>query len=80
MPPHHRFRGDRDQRLFPSRPEPSCQDPEVLVEYYELWPGAPSFQCRELLAKSEVFEKQPATTVEQLADRAHQEYKRVYHV
>ena len=40
----------------------------------------PSFQCRELLAKSEVFEKQPATTVEESEDRTGQEYKRVYHV
>jgi hypothetical protein len=35
------------------------------VEYYEPWPGTPSFHCREFLAKSEVFEKHPATTVEE---------------
>jgi hypothetical protein len=40
----------------------------------------PSFQYRELLAKSEVFEKEPATTVEESDDRTDQEYKRVYHV
>jgi hypothetical protein len=40
----------------------------------------PSFQCCELLAKSEVFEKQPATTVEESEDHTRQEYKRVYHV
>jgi hypothetical protein len=39
-----------------------------------------SFQCRELLAKSEVFEKQPATTLEGSEDRTRQEDKRVYHV
>jgi hypothetical protein len=39
-----------------------------------------SFQCRELLAKSEVFEKQPATTVEESEDRTRQKHKRVYHV
>jgi len=39
-----------------------------------------SFQYRELLAKSEVFEKQPATTVEESENRTRQEYKRVYHV
>jgi hypothetical protein len=39
-----------------------------------------SFQYRELLAKSEVFEKQTATTVEESENRTRQEYKRVYHV
>jgi hypothetical protein len=33
-----------------------------------------------LLAKSEVFEKQSATTVEESEDRIDQEYNRVYHV
>jgi hypothetical protein len=33
-----------------------------------------SFQCRELLAKSEVFEQQTATTVEESEDRTDQEY------
>jgi hypothetical protein len=39
-----------------------------------------SFQSRELLAKSEVFEKQPATTLEDSEDRTRQKHKRVYHV
>ena len=39
-----------------------------------------SFQCRELLAKSEVFEKQRAMTVEESEDHTRQEYNRVYHV
>jgi hypothetical protein len=40
----------------------------------------PSFQYRELLAKSEVFKKQTATTVEESGDCTRQEYKHVYHV
>lgn len=40
----------------------------------------PSFQCRKLLAKSEVFEKQPATIVEESEDCTRQKHKRVYHV
>jgi hypothetical protein len=39
-----------------------------------------SFQCHKLLAKRQVFEKQPATTVEELEDHTRQEYKRVNHV
>jgi hypothetical protein len=38
------------------------------------------FQCRELLARSEVLEQQTATTVEESEDRTEQEYKRVYRV
>jgi hypothetical protein len=40
----------------------------------------PSFQCRELLAKSEVFEQQTAMTAEESEDRTDQEYKCVYHM
>ena len=40
----------------------------------------PSFQYRELLVKSEIFDQQTATTVEESEDRTDQEYKRVYHV
>jgi hypothetical protein len=40
----------------------------------------PSFHYRELLAKSEVFEKQSATAVEESEDRTDQKYNRVYHV
>ena len=80
MPADHRFRGDHDKRLFPSGPEPSRQHPEQLVEYRESWPWTPSFQCRQLLAKGQVFEKQSATTMEESEDRTDQQYKRVYHV
>jgi hypothetical protein len=50
------------------------------VEYYEPWPGTPSFHCRELLAKNEVFEKHPATTVEESEDYTDQDYNCVYPV
>ena len=40
----------------------------------------PSLQYGELLAKSEVFEKQFATTVDESENRTRQEYKRVYNV
>ena len=39
-----------------------------------------SFQRRELLAKSEVFEKQHATTLEESENRIRLKYKRAYHV
>ena len=39
----------------------------------------PSFQCHELLAKSQIFEKEPATTAENTKDRTDQESKNMYH-
>ena len=39
-----------------------------------------SLEHRELLTKSEVFEKQRAMTVEESEDRTRQKHKRVYHV
>jgi hypothetical protein len=39
-----------------------------------------SLQHRELLTKSEVFEKQRAMTVEESEDHTRQEYNRVSHV
>ena len=80
VPTHNGLRVHHDKSLFPSGPEPSRQDPEELIEGRESWPGMSSFQYRELLAKSEVFEKQPATTVEESENRTRQKYKRVYHV
>lgn len=38
-----------------------------------------SLHYRQLLTKSEIFEKQPARTAEESEDRTRQEYKRVYH-
>src|ERR1700693_821613 len=60
VPPDHRFRGDHHENLFPSGPEPVRQNPEDLIEYRESWPGMPSLQRCELLAKSQVLKKQSA--------------------
>ena len=79
MPSDHRFRGNDDKRLSPSGPEPSRQNPEELVEYCESWPGMPSFQCRELLTKSEVFNQEAATCVEEAKNGAEQESKGLCH-
>ena len=56
VPPDHRLRRHDNESLFPSGPEPSCQNPEKLVGHRQsrLWMF--SFQCRELLAKSQVFQ------------------------
>jgi hypothetical protein len=62
----------KNESLFPSGPEPSRQNPEELIERWQSRPWMSPSQRRELLAKSEVFEKQPATTREESEDRTRQ--------
>src|SRR6266853_3940725 len=80
VPTHDGLRTHNNESLFPSEPDSSRQHPEEFIERCQSRPWMSSFQCRELLAKSEVFEKQPATTLEESEDRARQECKPVYHV
>src|SRR4029077_14342697 len=70
VPPDHRLRRDDNEGLFPSGPEPFCQDPADLIENGEPWPGMPALQRCELLTESEIFEKQATTSAEQPKDRS----------
>jgi len=65
VPPHDRFRVHHDKGSFPSRPEPSHENPEEFVEYPKPWPGMPSLQDSELLPKNQVFKPQAATRAEE---------------
>ena len=69
-----------NESLLPSGPKLSGQDPEEFIEYFESWPRVPAFQCRELLAKGQVFKKQAATRSEEAKDHSREEPKRIYHV
>jgi hypothetical protein len=81
VPSDHRFRIDRNQDLFPSGgPEHVRQNPEGLIEYCEPWPGMPSLQRCELLAKSQVLKKQLAPSAEHAPNRSEQKRKQVHHV
>jgi hypothetical protein len=51
-----------------------------LIERCQSWSGMSALQYRELLAKGEVFEKQPTMSVEEAPDRSRQEPSGVYHV
>src|ERR1700704_2748570 len=79
VPAHNGLGVHNNKRLFPSGPVLSCENPEELVEYCESWPGTPSLQCRELLAKSKVFKEQHASGEKQAKDRAKQESEGVCH-
>src|SRR6516164_7006844 len=81
VPSDHRFRSDHNQDLFPSGgPEHVRQNPEGLIEYCEPWPGMPSLQRCELLAKGQVFKKQLAPSAEHAPNRSEQKRKQVHHV
>ena len=79
MPSDHSFWSHKDQGLFPSRPESPHQNPEELVESSESWPGTPSLQNRELLAKSQILKKQCAPSAEHSQNRGQQESEQVRH-
>jgi hypothetical protein len=66
VPSHYRFRVHHDKGSFPSRPEPSHENPEEFVEYPKPWPRTPSLQDSELLPKNQVFKQQAATRAEEV--------------
>jgi hypothetical protein len=68
---HDRLWIHDNESLFPSRPEPSSQNPQELIECRQPWPGMFSFQCRELLAKGQVFKEQSLTSLEEARDCAY---------
>ena len=80
VPSDHRFRSNHNQDLFPSGgPEQVRQNPEGLIQYCEPWPGMPSLQRCELLAKSQVLKKHIAPSAEHAPNRSEQKPKQVHH-
>src|SRR6266850_3167984 len=79
VPAHNGLGVHNNKRLFPSGPVLSSENPEELVEYCESWPGTPSLQCRELLAKSWIFKQKASTRAEEAKNRAEQQSEGVCH-
>jgi hypothetical protein len=69
VPTYHRLRAHHDESLFPSRPEPPRQNPEELIECFEPGPRMPPLQCRQLLAKNEILQKESTMSAEEAKDR-----------
>jgi hypothetical protein len=67
------------ERLFPSGPESSHQNPEDLIERCQSRPWMSSFQYPELLTKGQVFKKKPTTSTEEPDKFAYQESDGTYH-
>jgi hypothetical protein len=53
-----------DKSLFPSRPESPRQYPIQLIKRLQLWHRVSPLEDRKLLAKSEVFKKEPEMNAE----------------
>ena len=68
MPSNYRLWGDHDKSIFPSGPEPSRQDPEEFIERHQLRSGMSLFQRCALLTKRQIFEKERATSAENVKD------------
>jgi hypothetical protein len=65
VPSRNRLRLDKNQRLFPSTPNPAQYHPKQSVRTGQSRLRAPSPQDRKLLPKRHVFQKQiPATAKE----------------
>src|ERR1700674_905950 len=79
VPTHDGLRTHDHKSLFPSGIKPPQQNPEELIECGQPWSRMSSLQCRELLAKSQVFKKDLVTSAEDSKDRTYQESDGVYH-
>ena len=56
-----------NQRLFPSRPDPTDDDPEEPVDHTDAWPWMPTLQHGQLLTEREILEKKAPTCPEEAA-------------
>jgi hypothetical protein len=79
VPAHNRLWLDKDQCLFPSRPEPFQYHPEQSVENSKSWLRMCPPQDRELLPKRQVFQKQIASGAKELGCQNRQRPQWVEH-
>ena len=79
VPTHNGIRAHDNESPFPSGPEPSCQNPEELIERCQTWAGMLSLQCNELLAKSQVFKKECVSSREEAKDCGYEQPNGIDH-
>lgn len=79
VPADHGFGRNDDEGQLPSRPDPSSDYPEELIEEAEARARMSTFQHGELLPKSQVFKKESATITEESQNRTYKEPHDVYH-
>src|ERR1700682_770046 len=79
MPSDHRFRGDDDEGLFPTRPDSPSNYPEEPVEGAKAWPSMPPLQHGKLLAEHKVLKEKIPTATKEAKERAEAKQKQVEH-
>jgi hypothetical protein len=65
VPAHHGIRRHDNERCFPARPEATKKHPKNLICDDQLGARIPAFENRELLAQSQVLDKEPLFRVKQ---------------
>jgi hypothetical protein len=73
MPPDHRFRGDDDEVLLPTRPGSASNYPEELVEGAKAWPSMPLLQHSELPPEHKVLQEKIPTATKEVKESAEPE-------
>ena len=79
VPPDNSFRSDDDDRLLPSRPQPTDGNPEELVKQIESRPRTTPFQHGQLLSQHEVFNDEILAVAEDLKGRSEREPQHAEH-
>jgi hypothetical protein len=70
VPAHDSFRGDQDERIFPSRPDAPSDYPEKLIEQAEDRARMSTFQRDELLTQSKILEKETSPPAKEAAQHS----------
>jgi hypothetical protein len=65
VPAHHGIRRHDNERCSPARPEATKKHPKNLICDDQLGARIPAFENRELLAQSQVLDKEPLFSVKQ---------------
>jgi hypothetical protein len=70
VPAHDSFRGDQDERIFPSRPEAPSDYPEKLIEQAEDRARMSTFLRDELLTQNKILEKETSPPAKEAAQHS----------
>jgi len=79
VPAHHSFRGDQDERIFPSRPDAPSDYPEELIEQAEDRARMSTFQRDQLLTQSKILQKETSPPAKEAAQHSKAEPNEAKH-
>jgi len=79
VPAHDSFRGDQDERIFPSRPDAPSDYQEKLIEQAEDRARMSTFQRDELLTQNKILEKETSPPAKETAQHSKAEPNEAKH-